>query len=213
MYRSRFSERYARERGDFHLAIHRALTSGRSRASDAHARAYLAKYAMSKPPSSQKACGSGSNEPSDDRPITRRQQRRPRPTRSRNRCSASPMQSLAALASTAASRRTSAMRPKYWLRCCLPPSCCTHHMHAEAAKSCGQAVRFDPSFSCGHEAGSRLKRCLPEMVPEAVTTGSQSARPSRSTSAASGGEMGAAALRRVGCSPVARSFEAILDPS
>ena len=69
-------------------------------------------------------------------------------------------------------------------------------MHAEAAKSCGQAVRFDPSFSCGHEAGSRLKRCLPEMVAEAVTTGSHGARPSRSTSTASDGEMGAAALRQ-----------------
>ena len=121
------------------------------------------------------------------------------------------MQSLAALASMAASRRTSAMCPKYWLRCCCLPSCCTHHMAAAAAKSCGQAVRFDPSFSCRHEAGSSLKRCLLEIVPEAVTTGSHGACPSRLTSVASGSEMGAAALRRVGGTPVARGFEAIHD--
>ena len=96
--------------------------------------------------------------------ITHCEHGRPQRPRLQNRRSASSMISQQAPATTAATALTVTNVLKSWSCCCCSPSCCSHHLQPKQRNPVAEHGRVDVSFSSSDRAGSRSKRCLPEVI-------------------------------------------------
>lgn len=146
------------------LAIDRAPHNGHAATAAAHVRVRLVAHVRSQPLSVQNASGSRTHEPLHDTRITHREHGRPQRPRLQNRRSASPMISQQALATTAATALTLVNVLNSCLRCCCSPSCCSHHLQPKRPNPVAEHRRVDVSFSSSDRAGSRSKRCSPEVI-------------------------------------------------
>ena len=160
MSRKRFFERYDRARANVGLAIDRAPHTGHVATAAADVRVPLATHVSIEPPSVLQSRTRAAARHKDHTPRAGRPQR----PRLQNRRSASPMISQQALATTAATALTLVNVLNSCLRCCCSPSCCSHHLQPKRPNPVAEHRRVDVSFSSSDRAGSRSKRCSPEVI-------------------------------------------------